>query len=158
MADLAELYQDVIIEHNRSPRNYKRLDDANRVAHGDNPLCGDHIDLFVRVEGDTIADIGFQDTSAQGRGCAISRASASLMTAAVQGKSVAEAERLFDAFHRLVAGSGAPPPDAQTLGKLAALGGVRQFPMRVKCASLSWHALRAALRGDGSATTEAPAE
>jgi nitrogen fixation NifU-like protein len=158
MTDLAELYQEVIIEHNRSPRNYKRVPDANRTAQGDNPLCGDHIDLFLRVEGDRIADIGFQDTGAEGRGCAISRASASLMTSAVQGKSVAEAEQLFDAFHRLVTGA-APPPDKAALGKLVALGGVRQFPMRVKCASLSWHALRAALRGESTpATTESAAE
>jgi len=158
MSNLADLYQEVIIEHNRSPRNFKRVPDANRTAQGDNPLCGDHIDLFVKVEGDRIADIGFQDTGAQGRGCAISRASASLMTGAVQGKTVAEAERLFDAFHKLVTGGSSPDPTS--LGKLVALGGVRQFPMRVKCASLSWHALRAALRGDGTTTTttESPAE
>lgn len=151
MSNLAELYQEVIIEHNRAPRNFKRLPDANRVAQGDNPLCGDHIDLFVKIEGDRIADIGFQ-----GNGCAISQASASLMTSAVQGKSVAEAERLFAAFHDLV--TGAAPVDKAALGKLMALGGVKQFPMRVKCASLSWHALRAALHGDSATTTEVSAE
>ena len=152
MANLEDLYQEVIIEHNRSPRNFKRLPDANRTAQGDNPLCGDHIDLFVKVEGDRIADIGFQ-----GNGCAISRASASLMTSAVQGKSVTEAEELFGAFHSLVTGS--PSPNKAALGKLAALGGVKQFPMRVKCASLSWHALRAALQGDRAAiSTESPAQ
>lgn len=157
MADLTELYQEVIIEHNRAPRNYRTLPDANRSAQGDNPLCGDHIDLFLRLEGDRIAEIGFQDTGAQGRGCAISRASASLMTGAVQGKTVAEAEALFEAFHGLI--TGAPGADGRALGKLVALGGVRQFPARVKCASLSWHALRAALHGEAApATTEAPAE
>jgi nitrogen fixation NifU-like protein len=157
MPDLTELYQEVIIEHNRSPRNFKTVPDANRTAQGDNPLCGDHIDLSLKLDGDRIADIGFQDTGAQGRGCAISRASASLMTGAVQGKTVGEAEALFEAFHRMVTGAGGA--DARVLGKLAALGGVRQFPARVKCASLSWHALRAALRGDRApATTEAPAE
>jgi nitrogen fixation NifU-like protein len=151
MANLTELYQEVIIDHNRAPRNFKRLADANRVAQGDNPLCGDHIDLFLKVEGDRIADIGFQ-----GSGCAIAQASASLMTSAVQGKSVAEAEQLFTAFHDLVTGVRAV--DKATLGKLMALSGVRQFPMRVKCASLSWHALRAALHGDKAATTEDPAK
>jgi nitrogen fixation NifU-like protein len=146
MPDLAALYQDVIIEHNRSPRNYKRLVDPNRTAQGDNPLCGDHIDLFLKLDGDRIAEIGFQ-----GKGCAISQASASLMTSAVQGKSIAEAEQLFDAFHDMVTGAGAS--SSAGLGKLAVLGGVKQFPMRVKCATLSWHALRAALRGDGAAAT-----
>jgi nitrogen fixation NifU-like protein len=151
VSNLAELYQEVIIEHNRAPRNFKRLADANRVAQGDNPLCGDHIDLFLKLEGDRIADIGFQ-----GSGCAIAQASASLMTSAVQGKSVGEAERLFDAFHDLV--TGGPGVDKAALGKLMALGGVKQFPMRVKCASLSWHALRAALHGDTATTTEVSAE
>jgi nitrogen fixation NifU-like protein len=131
--------------------DFKRLPDANRVAQGDNPLCGDHIDLFLKLDGDRIADIGFQ-----GNGCAIAQASASLMTSAVQGKSVAEAERLFDAFHDLV--TGGPGADKTLLGKLMALGGVKQFPMRVKCASLSWHALRAALHGDTATTTEVSAE
>jgi len=149
MADLAELYQQVIIEHSRSPRNFRRLPDANRTAQGDNPLCGDHIDLFVRVEGDRITDIGFQDAGVNGRSCAISRASASLMTGAVQGRTAAEAERLFAAVHDMLTGSSGGA-DPKTLGKLAALGGVRQFPSRVKCASLSWHALRAALKGDGA--------
>jgi nitrogen fixation NifU-like protein len=154
MADLSDLYQQVIIEHNRSPRNYRRPTDANRSAQGDNPLCGDHIDLYVRLDDDRIADIGFQ-----GRGCAISRATASLMTGAVLGKTTAEAERLFGAFHDLVTGAPAST-GAADLGKLAALGGVRQYPARVKCASLAWHALRAALREDVAppVTTEAPAE
>lgn len=149
MADLTELYQQVIIDHNRSPRNFKRLDDANRHAEGHNPLCGDRIELFVKVEGDLVADIGFQ-----GKGCAISQASASLMTGAVKGKPVAEAERLFAAFHAMVTSDATQPAAAAGLGKLAAFGGVRQFPSRVKCANLSWHTLHAALRGDGIAKTE----
>jgi nitrogen fixation NifU-like protein len=152
MADLAELYQQVIVEHNRSPRNFGRLPDANRTAQGDNPLCGDHIDLDVRIEGGRIADIGFQDMGSNGRGCAISRASASLMTGVVQGRTVAEAERLFAAVHAMLTGAGAPT-DAPALGKLVALGGVRQFPARVKCASLAWHALMAALHGEGAAVS-----
>jgi nitrogen fixation NifU-like protein len=135
---LTDLYQQIIVEHNRSPRNFKRLDDATHTADGDNPLCGDRITLYVKLDGDTVADIGFQ-----GKGCAISRASASLMTGAVKGKTVAEAERLFHAFHAMVAG--AEPGDPTPLGKLAAFAGVRQFPVRVKCANLAWHTLHAAL-------------
>lgn len=158
MADLNDLYQQLIIEHNRSPRNYRRLTDATHTAQGDNPLCGDHIDLFLRMDGDRIADVGFQDAGAQGRGCAISRASASLMTQAVHGRTAAEAQRLFDAVHDMLTG---PPSggDTATLGKLVALSGVRQFPARVKCASLSWHALRAALAGQAApVTTDSPAD
>lgn len=145
MADLGELYQQVIIEHSRSPRNFRRVPDANRTAQGDNPLCGDHIDVYVRLDGDRIAEIGFEDMGANGRGCAISRASASLMTGAVLGKTTEEAEALFQAVHGML--TGAAPGDPTILGKLAALSGVRQFPARVKCASLSWHALRTALQG-----------
>ena len=147
MADLADLYQQVIIEHSRSPRNFRRLPDANRTAQGDNPLCGDHIDLFLRVEGDRITDIGFQDAGVNGRSCAISRASASLMTGAVQGGTVADAERLFAAVHNMLAGAPGTA-DAKALGKLAALGGVRQFPSRVKCASLAWHTMKAAMEAE----------
>jgi nitrogen fixation NifU-like protein len=138
VSDLEELYQQIIIEHNRSPRNFRRLEDANRTADGDNPLCGDRITLYLRLDGDTVADIGFQ-----GKGCAISQASASLMTGAVKGRSVAEAEALFRAFHDMVTGGAAAAP--ARLGKLAAFAGVRQFPSRVKCANLSWHTLHAAL-------------
>jgi nitrogen fixation protein NifU and related proteins len=145
MADLSDLYQQIIVEHNRAPRNFKKLDDANRTAHGYNPLCGDKIELFVRVDGDRIADIGFQ-----GKGCAISQASASLMTGAVKGKTVAEADALFQQFHGMVMSPPDVPADA-SLGKLAAFAGVRQFPSRVKCANLSWHTLHAAL-----AQTEVP--
>jgi nitrogen fixation NifU-like protein len=140
MSDLTELYQQTIIDHNRTPRNFKKVDDANRVAQGNNPLCGDRITLYLRLDGDVIRDIGFQ-----GSGCAISQASASLMTGAVQGKTKAEAEGLFRAFHDMVAGGANAPADPKSLGKLAAFAGVRQFPARVKCANLSWHTLKAAL-------------
>lgn len=139
MADLADLYQQIIIDHNRNPRNFKQLSDANRTAHGDNPLCGDKIALYVRLDGEVIVDVGFQ-----GSGCAISRASASLMTSAVKGKSSAEAEALFQDFHAMVMGETAGA-DPKALGKLAAFAGVRQFPARVKCANLPWHTLHAAL-------------
>ncbi len=142
MPDLRALYQQVILDHHRSPRNYRRLSDANRSSEGTNPLCGDEITLYVRLDGNVIGDIGFQ-----GSGCAISQASASLMTSAVKGKSTEEAEALFRAFHDMVTGGPDAPADAQTLGKLAALAGVRQFPVRVKCANLPWHTLHAALTG-----------
>ena len=150
MADLTELYQQVIVEHNKSPRNYKKLEPHDKTAEGHNPLCGDRIEVFVKLDGDRIADIGFQ-----GKGCAISQASASLMTGAVKGHTLAEAEQLFEAFHAMVMSDPqAPPPGAQALGKLAAFAGVRQFPSRVKCASLSWHTLHAALHSEGTVTTE----
>lgn len=148
MSELADLYQEVILDHNKKPRNYRRLDDANRQAEGFNPLCGDQITLFVKVEDGVIRDIGFQ-----GSGCAISKASASLMTSALKGKSEREAEELFGRFHDLVTADG--PTDPETLGKLAVFSGVREFPARVKCASLAWHTLRAALGGEKKpATTE----
>jgi nitrogen fixation NifU-like protein len=146
MADLQELYQQVILDHNRNPRNFREVPDANRSASGDNPLCGDRITLWVRVADDKIEDVGFQGT-----GCAISQASASLMTTAVKGKTVAEAERLFQAFHRMVTGTGAA--DRAELGKLFAFAGVREFPARVKCANLPWHTLHAALEDRGAAVT-----
>ena len=142
MADLADLYQQLIIDHNRNPRNCRPLDGANRWAEGDNPLCGDRIKLFLRVENDIIQDVGFQ-----GSGCAISQAAASMMTQAVKGKPTGEAEALFRAFHGMVAGEPDAPADPKQLGKLAAFAGVRAFPARVKCASLPWHTLRAALAG-----------
>lgn len=138
MADLAELYQQIIIDHNKTPRNKKVVDDATRIAAGDNPLCGDRITLYVKLEGETIADVGFQ-----GSGCAISQASASLMTGAVKGKSVADAEQMFRGFHAMVMDESAP--DTKLLGKLAAFEGVKQYPSRVKCANLAWHTLHAAL-------------
>lgn len=140
MSELRDLYQQIILDHNRSPRNFRELPDADRRAAGDNPLCGDRIHLAVRLEGDRIADLAFT-----GSGCAISQASASLMTEAVKGRTVAEAERLFEQFHQMV--TGRATPDRQALGKLAAFGGVREFPARVKCANLPWHTLHAALDG-----------
>jgi len=139
MADLRELYQQVILDHNRSPRNFKEVPDANHGAEGTNPLCGDKITVNVKVTDGVIEDVGFQ-----GSGCAISQATASLMTSAVKGKTTEEAERLFQAFHRMVtAPDGAA--DTKLLGKLAALSGVKKFPARVKCANLPWHTLHAAL-------------
>lgn len=149
MADLGELYRQVIIEHNRSPRNFKRIEPADRHAEGHNPLCGDRIDLFVSLDGDVISDVGFQ-----GSGCAISQASASLMTGAVKGKTVAEAEHLFQLFHEMVISDPTAPADTAELGKLAAFAGVRQYPSRVKCANLSWHTLHAALKNSESTSTE----
>lgn len=146
MGALEELYQQIIIEHNRSPRNFKVLPDATGTVDGDNPLCGDTIRLYVRIVDGRVADIGFQ-----GKGCAISRASASLMTGAVKGLSVASAEALFHHFHAMV--TGVEEPDQQRLGKLAALAGVRQFPVRVKCANLPWHTLHAALAQDQRTVT-----
>ena len=139
MTDLGELYQDLILDHNRSPRNYREMPGSDGRAEGSNPLCGDQVVVWVKRDGDRIADVSFL-----GQGCAISKASASLMTAAVKGKTVAEAEALFDGFHALVTG-GPVVPDGPSLGKLAALGGVAEFPIRVKCASLGWHTLKAAL-------------
>ncbi|MGN6392754.1 MAG: Fe-S cluster assembly sulfur transfer protein SufU [Gemmatimonadales bacterium] len=144
MAGLSELYQNVILEHNRSPRNYRTMDDASRTAQGSNPLCGDQVTVWVRLEGDRIGDVSFQ-----GAGCAISKASASLMTGAVKGKTRAEANALFERFHRLITG-GLSREEAETLGKLTVFSGVSEFPVRVKCASLAWHALKSALDG-GSA-------
>ena len=140
---LNELYQNVILEHNRSPRNYHAMDDADHKAEGHNPLCGDRLTVWVRLDDDII-----QDASFQGSGCAISKASASLMTAAVKGRTRREAEELFGRFHRLVTGT-LDPAESETLGKLAVFSGVSEFPVRVKCASLSWHTLKAALDAPG---------
>lgn len=140
MANLSELYQNVILEHNRSPRNCRVMEDANRTAEGNNPLCGDQLTVWLKVEDDVIRDVSFQ-----GSGCAISRASASLMTGAVKGKTSAEAAELFDTFHRLVTGR-LDPAESETLGKLAVFSGVSEYPIRVKCASLAWHTMKEALR------------
>ena len=142
--DLSDLYQQVILDHSKSPRNFRKLEAANRTAQGHNPLCGDNIMLYLLLDGEVIKDISFQ-----GSGCAISKASASLMTGVVKGKTRAEAEALFERFHRLVTGT-LPPGESETLGKLAVFSGVSEFPIRVKCASLSWHTLKAALE-DGQA-------
>jgi nitrogen fixation NifU-like protein len=137
--ELADLYRDVILDHNRKPRNFGRLDPADASVQGFNPLCGDRLNLSLQLAGDRITDIRFD-----GQGCAISTASASLMTEAVKGRSRADALALFDRVHRLLTDDDAPPADA--LGKLAALSGVREYPARVKCASLCWHTLVAALK------------
>jgi nitrogen fixation protein NifU and related proteins len=158
VSNLDALYQEVILDHNRRPRNYGALPDADRVVPGRNPSCGDELTLWLKLDGDTIADARFE-----ARGCAISRASASLMTAAVRGKRKDEAERLFDRFHDLVTGKLDVERDAEAkaaLGSLVALGGVSRFPIRVKCASLAWHALKSALAdraaADDAVTTESP--
>jgi nitrogen fixation NifU-like protein len=145
MSSLSELYQNVILEHNRSPRNYRVMKDADRQAEGNNPLCGDQLTVWLKVDGDVITDVTFQ-----GLGCAISRASASLMTAVVKGKTRQEAEEIFQRFRRLVTGK-PESADSETLGKLAVFSGVSEYPARVKCASLAWHALQAALDDGGTA-------
>ncbi len=141
MADLRELYQEVILEHSKAPRNFREPRHANLKAEGYNPLCGDHFTVYLEVEGDSIRDASFQ-----GAGCAISKASASMMTQAIKGKSRAQAERLFEQFHQLVT-EGKSAEDAHDLGKLAVFSGVSEFPVRVKCATLAWHTLQAALEG-----------
>jgi len=140
MSDVGELYQDIILDHNRRPRNYGELAGDARRAEGKNPLCGDEVTVWVRLDGDVIGEVSFV-----GIGCAISRASASLMTAAVKGKSRAEAVELFDRVHGLVTGREREPDSYKKLGGLAALSGVSRYPARVKCASLAWHALRSAM-------------
>jgi len=142
MSDLRDLYQETILEHSKSPRNYRKLEAANRTAEGYNPLCGDHFTLYVEVQGDAIRDIGFQ-----GSGCAISKASASMMTQSVKGRSQAEAQQLFRQFQELVTNQASPNGDKDKLGKLTVFSGVSEFPVRVKCATLAWHTLQAALEG-----------
>jgi len=137
--DLADLYRDVIVDHNRKPRNFRPMPDADCHAEGFNPLCGDRLTIYVRLEGDVISDVSFQ-----GSGCAISVASASLLTESVKGKTIEEAERLFGTMHAMLTRDDAVV-DVPSLGKLGALSGVREFPARVKCASLCWHTLDAAL-------------
>jgi nitrogen fixation NifU-like protein len=144
MSELRELYQEVILEHSRHPRNFRALDAASHKAEGFNPLCGDHFTVYVDLQDGAIHDIAFQ-----GAGCAISKASASIMTQSLKGKSAGEAEELFTRFHDLVTGQG----NGDEMGKLAAFSGVSEFPLRVKCATLAWHALRAALRGDQEAVS-----
>ena len=147
MSELSDLYQEVILDHNRRPRNFHAIADASHRAEGYNPLCGDRLTLYLKVDGDVITNVGFE-----GSGCAISKASASMMTDAVKGRSVAEAEALFDRFHRMVT----MPPEAavEDLGKLTSLAGVREFPVRIKCASLAWHTLKAALADEQRTSTE----
>jgi nitrogen fixation NifU-like protein len=147
MSDLRELYQEVILDHGRRPRNHQLPEGEGLSAHGNNPLCGDKMVLKVVLDGDVIKDIGFR-----GEGCAISQASASTMTEAVKGMTAAEVDSLFGEFHRLVTGE-ALDVDYDRLGKLAVFAGVAEFPVRVKCASLAWHTLRAAMAGNSEQVT-----
>lgn len=147
MSDLSELYQEILLEHNSKPRNFRKLDDATQSAEGYNPLCGDRITLFLKIEGGVIADVGFQGT-----GCAISRASASLMTQSIKGQSAARAAEIFGAFHDMVTDPRADL-DYDTLGDLETLSGVVAFPTRIKCAILAWHTMRAALERTAEAVT-----
>ena len=145
MDDLRELYQETILGHNKKPRNFRVLADANREADGHNPLCGDEFTLYARVGDDGLVE----EITFQGTGCAISKASASLMTEFLKGKNLEEVYGDFDRFHQLITSSPSAPPETDGLGKLAVFAGVREYPMRVKCATLAWHALRAALDDDG---------
>ncbi|MGD0960255.1 MAG: Fe-S cluster assembly sulfur transfer protein SufU [Methylomonas sp.] len=138
--DLRDLYQEVIFDHNRNPRNFRVMSDANRKVEGFNPLCGDHLTLYLHIADGVITDISFQ-----GEGCAISTASVSLLTEIVRGKTEAEAEALFKKFHEITTGK-SELLDPESLGKLAVLAGVREYPARVKCATLAWHTLDAALK------------
>ena len=148
MSGLSDLYQEILLEHNSKPRNFKALKDANQTSEGYNPLCGDQITLSLKVVGGVIDDVGFQ-----GSGCAISRASASMMTQSIKGQSVEYAGQIFDAFHHMIT-----EPDGEInldiLGDLETLSGVNEYPTRIKCAILAWHTMKAALDGDAQVTTE----
>jgi len=147
MTDLRELYQQVILDHNKNPRNFREISNASSRVEGYNPLCGDHYTVFLSVDGETIKDVSFT-----GNGCAISKASASVMSSTVKGKSKEDATRLFDTFHKLVTGD-TSGLDAADLGRLNAFSGVSEFPARVKCATLAWHTLRTALEGQKDTVT-----
>jgi nitrogen fixation protein NifU and related proteins len=140
MSDLSELYQEVILDHNRRPRNFHAIEHADRTQEGFNPLCGDRLTLYVKLDANRLVDVAFE-----GSGCAISKASASLMTEALKGKTLDEARALFDRFHDMI--TSPPESVAADLGKLSVLAGVREFPTRVKCASLAWHTMKAAVQG-----------
>ena len=147
MSGLSDLYQEILLEHNNKPRNFRKVEDASTTAEGYNPLCGDQITLYLKVVGDTVEDVGFQ-----GIGCAISRASASMMTQSIKGRSLDEARCIFDAFHSMITRPD-EEPDYDTLGDLETLSGVNEFPTRIKCAVLPWHTMRSALSGDGKMVT-----
>lgn len=149
MSELNDLYQEVILEHNKNPRNFREISDADQYADGKNPLCGDALRVYISLDGDTVTDVAFK-----GSGCAISKASASMMTQAVKGKTKDEAHAIFDEFHRMVTGDLDIETDDNELGKLKIFSGVLEFPARVKCASLSWHTLNAALKGEDVVSTE----
>jgi nitrogen fixation protein NifU and related proteins len=148
-SELRELYQQVILDHNKSPRNFKKLEDANHFAEGYNPLCGDRIDIFIKEKEGVVEEISFQ-----GSGCAISKASASLMSTIIKGKSRKEAEEIFNRFHDLITGKLEEEASLEEFGKLAVLAGVKEFPARVKCASLAWHTMLSALNKDEKTSTE----
>lgn len=147
MSDLSDLYREILLDHNSKPRNFRRLEDANRSADGYNPLCGDKIELYLKVDDQVIADVGFQ-----GSGCAISRASASMLTQSIKGQSVEKAQQIFEAFHRMLTEPEAEL-DYDTLEDLESLAGVSEFPTRIKCAVLAWHTLRAALEQQSDIVT-----
>ena len=149
MSELSELYQDVILDHNKKPRNFRALETANRQSDGYNPLCGDQLTVYLEMEDEVVKDVSFI-----GSGCAISKASASMMTQAVKGKTKSEAEILFTEFRQMVMGELNEETSENSLGKLKIFAGVREFPARVKCASLSWHTVHAALNGEDAASTE----
>ncbi|MGB7926013.1 MAG: SUF system NifU family Fe-S cluster assembly protein [Pyrinomonadaceae bacterium] len=149
MSELSELYQQVILDHNKKPRNFRKMETANRFAEGYNPLCGDQLTVYMELEDEVVKDVSFE-----GSGCAISKAAASMMTQSVKGKSKQEAELLFDEFHRMVTGELDEESTPNQLGRLTIFSGVRDFPARVKCASLSWHTMRAALHGQEMVSTE----
>jgi nitrogen fixation NifU-like protein len=149
MSELSELYQQVILDHNKKPRNFHKLEAANRSAEGYNPLCGDQLTVYMQLEDEVVSDISFE-----GSGCAISKAAASMMTQSVKGKTKEEAETLFNEFHRMVTGELETDSQPHNLGRLTIFSGVRDFPARVKCASLSWHTMHAALKGEGMVSTE----
>lgn len=149
MSDLSDLYQQVILDHNKKPRNFHKLEAANRRADGHNPLCGDQLTVYLQMEDDVVKEISFE-----GSGCAISKAAASMMTQSVKGKSRVEAETLFTEFHKMVTGELDEEAMPNNLGRLKIFAGVRDYPARVKCASLSWHTMNAALHGEDSTTTE----
>ena len=146
--ELKELYQQVILDHNKSPRNFRLMENATQHAEGYNPLCGDHIDVYLLIEDGIIKDVSFK-----GEGCAISKASASLMTSILKGKTKDEAEKLFEKFHDLVTGKLGDSPSIEELGKLAVFEGVQEFPVRVKCASLAWHTMINAIKGEQEKVT-----
>ena len=149
MSELSELYQQVILDHNKKPRNFRKLENANHTAEGYNPLCGDQLTIYVNLEDNRVTDVGFE-----GSGCAISKASASMMTQAVKGKSKEQAETLFQQFHSMVTGEFDEENEENTLGNLKIFAGVREFPVRVKCATLPWHTMHAALNKEDQASTE----
>ncbi len=150
MSELTDLYQEVILDHNKHPRNFGQIEAADHCAQGYNPLCGDQLTLYLKMDGDRVAEVRFE-----GQGCAISTASASILTEVVLGKTLAEVETLFESFHELLTGDPSVAAEVDPeLGKLAVFAGVREFPVRVKCATLAWHTLKAAISDDNEVTTE----